>query len=154
MVQEGMAPRLVLCSSAKRTRSTLKKIRPALDEDAVTVFDEALYHAVKTIEWLLPAARPEPGRRLGTADRPQPGPGDPRPPHRPAAAIPKPSTGMAVKFPTGALAAFMADIGAWNELELHGAKLASCHLSSRSRIRFTKPLHRVTTVRIPAPFRN
>ena len=123
MVQEGMAPRLVLCSSAKRTRSTLKKVRPALDEHTVTVVEEAFYHA-DAGEWL---------RRLRGLDRDVGSvllighnPALETLAHRLAGGGDTDAFDrMAVKFPTAALAVFKADVGAWNELEPHGARLAS-----------------------------
>ena len=46
-----MTPDLVLCSSAKRTRSTLKKVRSEWGKDVAAVIDEVFYHA-DAGEWL------------------------------------------------------------------------------------------------------
>lgn len=123
MAREEMAPELVLCSSAKRTRSTLKKVRSDLGRDIPAEIDEAFYHA-DAGEWLRRLRDLDHGIRsvllighnpaLETLAHRLAGGGDEDALHR-----------LTVKFPTGALAVFKADIGAWNKLEPHGAQLTS-----------------------------
>jgi phosphohistidine phosphatase len=56
--REGIAPSLVLCSSATRTRETLQRVIPALDASDVSIEDE-LYGA--SSEGLLQRLREVPG---------------------------------------------------------------------------------------------
>jgi phosphohistidine phosphatase len=43
--RQTVAPALVLCSSALRTRETLKRIAPALDEEVPVQIEDELYTA-------------------------------------------------------------------------------------------------------------
>ncbi|HEX6662622.1 MAG TPA: histidine phosphatase family protein [Gaiellaceae bacterium] len=45
LVQLGIEPELVLCSTAVRTRSTLELVRPALGGNSTVTLDDALYAA-------------------------------------------------------------------------------------------------------------
>jgi phosphohistidine phosphatase len=43
LLKKDMRPALILCSPAKRARSTLKSVRAALDADAAVQIDDGLY---------------------------------------------------------------------------------------------------------------
>ena len=45
MAKHGIAPTLVLCSSARRTRDTLALVLPELKIEPRVIYEEALYHA-------------------------------------------------------------------------------------------------------------
>lgn len=45
MAEHGIAPELVLCSSARRTRDTLDLVLPELRVEPKVVYEDALYHA-------------------------------------------------------------------------------------------------------------
>ncbi len=113
--REGMCPAVVLCSTAKRTRQTLKRIRPALDEGVEVRIDERLYLAgpaeilglLGELEDSVPSAMVighNPGLEelaltlLGSGE---------------AAA----ARDIKAKFPTGALAMLTSGAACWQDLE-------------------------------------
>jgi phosphohistidine phosphatase len=117
--QEGIAPSLVLCSSATRTRETLQRVIPALDASDVSIEDE-LYGA--SSEGLLQRLREVPGdlesvMLVG---------------HQPAIqelALELAGDGaelarLRAKFPTGALATLLF-AGDWSELAPGSAELVA-----------------------------
>jgi len=123
MEETDIRPDLILCSAAKRTRSTLKPIQKTLKPDVPVIVDQSLYGA----------EAPELLRRLRAVDngaasvllighnpamenlaRRLSGGGDP-----------DALTRMAIKFSTAALAVFQADIGDWRDLHPGGATLVS-----------------------------
>lgn len=123
LAEAAIRPHLVLCSSAKRTRSTLKRVAPALGGTAPAVIEEGLYEA--DADGLL--------RRLrvlddGLASVMMIG-------HNPALEeLARRLTGdgeeealrrMDAKFPTGALAVLTADVAAWRDLGPAGARLTA-----------------------------
>ena len=115
-----MAPDLVLCSTALRTRQTLELVAPALADAPIELADD-LYGA--SLEALLERLRRLPdsvGTVLVIA-------------HNPGLedlalhlAAPGPIRDeLAVKFPTGALASLEIGQGSWADLRPGGAKLVS-----------------------------
>jgi phosphohistidine phosphatase len=117
--REGIAPSLVLCSSATRTRETLQRVIPALDASDVSIEDE-LYGA--SSEGLLQRLREVPGdlesvMLVG---------------HQPAIqelALDLAGDGaelarLRAKFPTGALATLLF-AGDWSELAPGSAELVA-----------------------------
>jgi phosphohistidine phosphatase len=114
---EGVAPQLVLCSPAVRTRQTLERIEPALGKRRVQV-EPALYGA--GVGELLAQVRAVPerldsvlviGHNPGLQDL--------------AVGLARPGPGteeLAAKFPTAALAT-LAFRGRWKELDAGGAEL-------------------------------
>ena len=120
-LQHEIKPAAVICSSAKRTRETLKLMAPALDDAPVTL-DHRIYEASyqTLLERIvdLPASMPSvliighnPGlERLALflmADEGH-GPGVSR---------------LQEKFPTGSLAILAADIDAWSDLSVGSCRL-------------------------------
>jgi phosphohistidine phosphatase len=116
----GVAPELVLCSSARRTRETLERIAPALG-DARVEFEAGLYgasaHALRRrlerlpdeVESVLLIAH-NPGLEDLALEL----------------AAPSPATeAMAEKFPTGALAVLELPGASWSELAPGTAELAT-----------------------------
>lgn len=114
----GIDPDLVICSSARRTRSTLKAISTAIGADTTVEFDDAVYQA--TAGALLELVRSvDPGHRsvlmIG---------------HNPSIhdfALELASRGdqlerLAAKFPTSAFASLSFD-GEWASLGPDGASL-------------------------------
>jgi phosphohistidine phosphatase len=117
--REGIAPSLVLCSSATRARETLQRVIPALDASDVSIEDE-LYGA--SSEGLLQRLREVPGdlesvMLVG---------------HQPAIqelALDLAGDGaelarLRAKFPTGALATLLF-AGDWSELAPGSAELVA-----------------------------
>lgn len=118
---EAIAPDLVLCSTALRTRETLELIEPALGEGVAVSYEGALYDA--SPEELLEhiAAAPEGAESILLVG------------HNPA--VQELTLALAAnggehvdrareKFPTAALATLELP-GAWRELRLGAAKLAA-----------------------------
>lgn len=116
-----LRPDLVLCSAAKRTVSTLKRVQSQFGGDLPAVIDEALYHADASL-WIrrLRALNNDVGAVMIVGHNPGAeelahiltGSGDKEAYSR-----------MAVKFPTGALAVFQSDISSWREIGHDGANL-------------------------------
>ena len=123
MAEGRMTPDLVLCSAAKRTRSTLKKVHAELGGDIPAIVDEIYYHA-DAGEWLRHLRGLE--RNVKSVLLIGHNPALDNLAHRLAGGGDEDALErMAVKFPTGALAVFTADIRAWTELDPHGARLES-----------------------------
>ena len=108
MAENGIAPRLVLCSTAKRTRQTLALLDDAIEPDEVR-YEDDLYGASATE--LLERLRAVPdsvesvlviGHNPGIQSL--------------ALQLADKRDDMAQKFPTGALAVLRFD-GSWSELE-------------------------------------
>ncbi|MEQ8344444.1 MAG: histidine phosphatase family protein [Sneathiellaceae bacterium] len=112
--QEGIAPDLVLCSTAERARATLHGIFPGLPAPLAVRFDPAVYLAAPGDLLALARATAAEVRRLmvighnpGLEDlaRSLAGSGPPDALAR-----------LEEKFPTGALACFSFDIDTWQDL--------------------------------------
>ena len=120
LIQLGIAPDLVLCSTAVRTRETLELILPALHEAPVEL-EAALYAA--WAETLLERLRAVPDeRRSVMLIGHNPGLED--------LALGLASTGperdrIAEKFPTAALATLTTPAATWKELSPGGAVLTA-----------------------------
>ena len=109
------APRLVLCSSSRRTRETLDEVLPAFEREPQFVFEDALYLA--SASRLLDRLQRLPeqtdsvlliGHNPGL--------------HQLAAALASEPAALAESFPTAALAVLRVG-GRWPALRLHQAKL-------------------------------
>jgi len=119
----GIAPGLVLCSPARRTRATLERVMPGLGRETPAVIEERLYQAdagalLRRLRGLDEAiasvmlighnpAIEELASRLADG-------GD-------ADALAR----LAAKFPTGALAVLETDVVGWRDLGAGGARLAA-----------------------------
>ncbi|HEY3918373.1 MAG TPA: histidine phosphatase family protein [Stellaceae bacterium] len=108
-------PRLVLCSTARRTRETLDEVLPALDPAPQALYEQGLYltGAGKLIERL--QCLPESAASVLLIGH---NPGL----HLLAAGLAKDSGDLAEGFPTAALAVLRI-AGAWSALQPHQAKL-------------------------------
>ncbi|TMD98997.1 MAG: histidine phosphatase family protein [Chloroflexi bacterium] len=117
--ERGVAPELVLCSSARRARETLDLVGPALAPGARVLVEDGLYGA--SAEELLERLRRVPAP---TASVMLVG-------HNPsmqdlalALAAPGAETErLRAKFPTGALATLRIPAGGWADLRRRGAEL-------------------------------
>lgn len=123
LADKQVRPSLVLCSSAKRARATLKRVLPGLGSKVAAVIEEALYHAgsgdlmrrLRTLDDTLDSvmlighnpAVEELAHQLAAG-------GD-------EAALAR----MKAKFPSGALAVLDADVKSWRKLEKEGARLTA-----------------------------
>lgn len=115
MGREGLAPDVVLCSTARRTRETWERIAPQVGEDATVIYEEQLYGA--SVRRILDVV----GRVAESAERllvvghnpgleelaehltdPDGNGGDPT---------------LGNGFPAGALAVMEARVSQWRELE-------------------------------------
>lgn len=116
----GVAPDLVLCSSAVRTQQTLSGIRDGLPADVDVVVDEDLYGA--SARTLLESLQRVPGEAasvlliahnpgIATLARSLCGSGDDDARQR-----------LTANYPTAALASFSFD-GAWDRLDEQGGRL-------------------------------
>ena len=117
---EGIAPDLILCSTAVRARETLARIEPALGEPPVKV-ERGLYGASA-------AALMERLRRLPDGCESVLIIGHNPGLHDLALELARPRAGreeLAVKFPTAALATLELQIGSWRELGPGAAELTA-----------------------------
>ncbi len=121
LVQLGIEPELLLCSSAKRTRETLKLIRPALGTTSTVMLERGLYAA--GADRLLERIRavPEPVASLMLIGH-NPGLQD--------LALLLGSAGaelerLEAKFPTAALATLTIPNATWTQLSAADAVLAA-----------------------------
>lgn len=121
MTRENLRPELVLCSSARRTRSTLKRIRGALDSTTVLAVEREIYDAeAEDLMSRLRALDDAHASVMVIGHNPAmeelahvlAGGGD-------TGAL----TRMTEKFPTGALALLEADVGSWRDLGPAAARL-------------------------------
>ncbi|MCG8508046.1 MAG: histidine phosphatase family protein [Rhodospirillales bacterium] len=123
MAAEGIVPDLVLCSAAKRTRSTLKRVRGAFGEDIETVVDDAFYHA-GTGDWMRYLL--ELGNEVGSAMIIGHNPGMEELAHHLIGGGDEDAHGrLCFKYPTGALAVLTVDIPHWRALKRGSARLVS-----------------------------
>ncbi len=124
MRENGVRPSMVLCSTAERTRQTLKRIRPALPDDAVVVLELGLYLAgyerfldlmrrvddENTPSLMMIGHNPETEQvAIDLA-----GDGDP-----------ELLAQMATKYPTGALAVLEAPVERWRDFAPGSARLTA-----------------------------
>lgn len=109
------APRLVLCSTALRTRETFDQLRPALDPEPEVVYEEGLYltSARRLLERL--QRLPESAASVLLIGH---NPGL----HQLVSTLASDSAGFADGFPTAALAMFRV-AGPWDGLRAHQARL-------------------------------
>jgi len=116
-------PDLVLCSAAKRTVSTLEKVQAQFGGGLPAVIDEDFYHADASV-WV---------RRVRALDNDVDAvmlighnPGMEELAHFLAGGGDEEAySRMVVKYPTGALAVFQADIASWQGIEREGAQLVA-----------------------------
>jgi phosphohistidine phosphatase len=123
LAEAGIAPALVLCSSAKRTRDTLKGVLPGLGRKPVPILEDGLYHAdavgllrrLSEVDDAIPSvmlvghnpAIEDLARKLADG-------GDKEARAR-----------MMEKFPTGALAVLETDAAGWRDVKKTGARLTA-----------------------------
>jgi phosphohistidine phosphatase len=120
MAGRGLAPDLILCSTARRARESLKGIATVLPPGAIAEFTDAIYQATAVeLLGLLQSVGGEPNSVLMVGHNPSmhdlavdlaDGTGD--------------LSGMAGKFPTAALAEFEFG-GPWDKLDSGGAALTA-----------------------------
>lgn len=121
MTERGLAPDLVLCSTARRARESLKGIATVLSPGALAEFTDDVYQATAIeLLGLLQSVAGEPNTVLMVGHNPSmhdlavdlaDGTGDDL-------------SGMAGKFPTAALAEFEFE-GPWSKLDSGGAALTA-----------------------------
>ncbi len=121
LAQNGLAPDLILCSSARRTRETLDLALPAFKTRPRVEFDETLYHAVAPVMIGLIQQTPEEIRNLMILG------------HNPglqALAIDLVGAGdtelrraVTRKFPTAAIAVIAFDVPDWAGIKPRGGTL-------------------------------
>jgi phosphohistidine phosphatase len=118
MREHGIAPELVLCSTARRARETLDRIEPALGSPTVQV-ESDLYAAsapalldrlrgVPDTVWSVMVIGHNPGLQELALEL-----------ARPASA----ASELAAKYPTGALVTLAFDASSWQELDRDTAEL-------------------------------
>lgn len=121
LARENLRPDLVLCSSARRTRSTLKRIRAALDAKTVLAVEREIYDAeAEDLMSRLRALDDVHASVMVIGHNPAmeelahalSGGGD-------AEALAR----MTEKYPTGSLAVLEADIASWHDLGAATARL-------------------------------
>ncbi|WP_316977379.1 SixA phosphatase family protein [Shumkonia mesophila] len=123
LAQAGIAPALVLCSSARRARDTLDGVLPGLGRKPVPILEDGLYHAdasgllrrLSEVDDAIPSvmlvghnpAMEDLARKLADG-------GDPVALER-----------LTAKFPTGALAVLETDAAAWRDIKSGRALLTA-----------------------------
>jgi phosphohistidine phosphatase len=120
MRAEAITPGLVLCSTARRARETVERVRPALGA-ATILYERELYGASATD--LLARLRTVPDETasvLLVGHNPAMG--------ELALAVARPSprrSELEIKFPTGALATLSVPDTSWTELDVQGGDLVA-----------------------------
>ncbi|MEM8936743.1 MAG: histidine phosphatase family protein [Pseudomonadota bacterium] len=111
-----LKPDLILCSSARRTRQTLERIKPQLTSSVSTTFRDQLYHAAAETILATVRAAPDLSNRLLIIGH---NPGM----HESACALVDPKTSdqvaallMTEEFPTACLAQFTFDVAHWRDV--------------------------------------
>jgi phosphohistidine phosphatase len=123
MAAEGIDPDVVLCSAAKRTRSTLKRVQTGFGTEAKTIVDEAYYHAGLG-DWMRHLLELDTG--VASAMVVGHNPGIEELAHHLIGGGDEDAYGrLCFKYPTGGFAVLTADVGTWSQLKGGGARLRS-----------------------------
>lgn len=123
MAAEGIQPDLVLCSAAKRTLSTLRRVRKGFGADVATIVDESYYHA-GVGDWMRHLLDIKPGVQSAMIIGHNPGIEELA--HHLIGGGDEDAYGrLSFKYPTGGLAVMTANIGNWRTLKRGSARLVS-----------------------------
>jgi phosphohistidine phosphatase len=121
MAARGLAPDLVLCSAARRTRDTLDLVLPELKSEPKVIYEDSLYHASpETMLQMLQGVDPSVSQVLLIGHNPE----------LQALALDLIGIGpqhlrdrLAAKLPTAGLVVVTFPMGGWKDVEVNSGEL-------------------------------